>query len=286
MLSFPVYFVHGLLIWVDVYLKHSKWPEHAKKRAVEMYFHERPHGMTMRQRVDLIAESLERELLKHKRIHLVGHSAGGADIRLLVHLYPEIAKRIISITTIGTPHRGTPIADMVVAGLPKCPPMKDLVGIENARQVVSEMTTTYMRNFNAQVKDVEGIEYFSFPYYIDSIWKSPFSYKTWKCLRDAGFPYNDGTVPLESQIWGTTLGDHELVFANAGQAYNEEEVISHLLGEGPGLETIRASFGDHKAQTFPLRYGFEKINIKLLDGIFNNLVEVEKRVNERAGQLR
>lgn len=49
-------------------------------------------------------------------IHLIGHSMGGLDIRLLA-TDPAWSKRILSITTIGTPHLGTPLADLAARKL-------------------------------------------------------------------------------------------------------------------------------------------------------------------------
>jgi triacylglycerol lipase len=60
----------------------------------------------------------ERIRLKYgdSTIHMIGHSMGGLDARLLA-TDPAWAKRIVSITTIGTPHLGTPLADIAAARL-------------------------------------------------------------------------------------------------------------------------------------------------------------------------
>ncbi len=44
-------------------------------------------------------------------VHLIGHSMGGLDARHLLS-DPEWSRRILSITTIGTPHLGSSIADL------------------------------------------------------------------------------------------------------------------------------------------------------------------------------
>lgn len=57
----------------------------------------------------------------HDRLHLIGHSSGGLDARLLTTpgvrlpggVDPEpVAQRVASVTTVATPHRGTPSADV------------------------------------------------------------------------------------------------------------------------------------------------------------------------------
>ena len=55
-------------------------------------------------------------------VHLIGHSLGGLDSRFLISKL-GMADRVLSLTTIGTPHHGTPLADIVVRALRKqaCP---------------------------------------------------------------------------------------------------------------------------------------------------------------------
>lgn len=51
--------------------------------------------------------------------HIIAHSMGGLDSRMVLSPAHEqnIAAHIVSLTTISTPHRGSPIADLLVAGL-------------------------------------------------------------------------------------------------------------------------------------------------------------------------
>ena len=52
--------------------------------------------------------------------HLIAHSMGGLDSRFLItHLQPEEDNRILSLTTIGSPHHGSPIADLIVEQVQK-----------------------------------------------------------------------------------------------------------------------------------------------------------------------
>src|SRR5690606_38615294 len=45
------------------------------------------------------------------KVNLIGHSQGGLDSRYVAHQRPD---RVASVTTFATPHRGTPIADVVL----------------------------------------------------------------------------------------------------------------------------------------------------------------------------
>ena len=52
--------------------------------------------------------------------HIIAHSMGGLDSRFLItHLQPEEDNRVLSLTTIGSPHRGSPIADLIVEQVQK-----------------------------------------------------------------------------------------------------------------------------------------------------------------------
>jgi triacylglycerol lipase len=46
-----------------------------------------------------------------EKVNLIGHSQGGLDSRYVAHQRPEL---VASVTTFATPHRGTPIADVVL----------------------------------------------------------------------------------------------------------------------------------------------------------------------------
>jgi triacylglycerol lipase len=62
-----------------------------------------------------LAERIEASL-GDRPFHLVGHSMGGLDARLLAS-DPAWASRVVSLTTIGTPHLGTCLADMAATNL-------------------------------------------------------------------------------------------------------------------------------------------------------------------------
>ena len=66
-----------------------------------------------RARALALAQSIDLALVETgaAQVHVVAHSQGGIDARSLLGIKPEYKDKIFSITTIGTPHHGTPIAD-------------------------------------------------------------------------------------------------------------------------------------------------------------------------------
>ncbi|MBK7579521.1 MAG: triacylglycerol lipase [Myxococcales bacterium] len=47
----------------------------------------------------------------HAKVNLIGHSQGGLDARVVAHDRPDL---VASVTTIATPHQGTPMADVLL----------------------------------------------------------------------------------------------------------------------------------------------------------------------------
>src|SRR5262249_25781224 len=85
-------------------------------------------------------------------VHLIAHSMGGFDARCLV---PRLgmAGRVLTLTTLGTPHRGTAFADWGVRRFRRLVrPM--LAQLAHPYQAINELTREHCRRFNEHVPDV------------------------------------------------------------------------------------------------------------------------------------
>src|SRR5262245_8998186 len=79
-------------------------------------------------------------------VHLVGHSMGGLDCRYLISRL-GFAPRVLTLTTIGTPHRGTAFADWGVSRLERLlRPLFEFFAIPH--QAFYDLTTARCRTFN------------------------------------------------------------------------------------------------------------------------------------------
>lgn len=161
------------------------------------------------------------------RVNVIAHSMGGLDARVLAtHL--AHADRIASITTLATPHRGSPIADVamrlldggcarallptadaVIGALFAAPdPQHLLAGVRALQPATAE-------RFNETVPDDPRTTYLSV------VAKTTFSLTraidgadlvdapllpTYAVMADLGLE-NDGLVPVGSQRWGEVLGE-------------------------------------------------------------------------------
>lgn len=144
--------------------------------------------------------------LDAERVNVVAHSMGGLDARFAItHL--GIAGRVASLTTLGTPHHGTSLADQSML-LGKHSPLRLLLSKLGADlDAVYDVTPERMLAFNADTPDMPGVRYFS---YVG--WADPGRGDVHRLLvsgcrhleRTAG--RNDGIVPASSQRWGQVRG--------------------------------------------------------------------------------
>lgn len=195
----PVVFVHGMLGFDAIQLAGVRREYFRGLRAmlagldVEAYFLAvAPVGG-----VALRARQLARHVraLPAPRVNVVAHSMGGIDARFAVARL-GLADRVASITTVGTPHRGTPLADVGAATLHR---------LRLPFPALRDVTTARTRALNVRAADVDGVSYASVVGIITNARDVPPALAAgWMFLsRRAGD--NDGLVPVSSQRWGDVL---------------------------------------------------------------------------------
>lgn len=174
-------------------------------------------------------------------LHLIAHSMGGLDSRYLISTlqYPGVE----SLTTLSTPHRGSPIADAAL-GLTDALPDKAVEALAGAlgfdstdAQLEAALTDLSEANadaFNTANPDSPNVKYFSYAGYSTILGASnpnatdaalcgaaapdpgslPFDLTvTGGFIASGAGPANDealrphdGVVPVESSIWGAFQG--------------------------------------------------------------------------------
>ncbi len=63
------------------------------------------------------------------RVHIIAHSMGGLDARWMIYRY-RMEDRVISLTTIGTPHHGSPYADICLRSIGRLIQIAMRVGLD------------------------------------------------------------------------------------------------------------------------------------------------------------
>ncbi len=107
------------------------------------------------------------------KVNLIAHSQGGLDARLVAMRRPEV---IATLITVATPHRGTPVSDVVAPGtndptasaiidalvnLVASPLWADATQRSSVTAALRQFETATMADFNARVLDQPGVQYFS-----------------------------------------------------------------------------------------------------------------------------
>ena len=133
------------------------------------------------------------------RLNIIAHSMGGLDARhALTHL--GLAPRVASLVTIGTPHRGTPVAHLgagaMKLGLGK---VAKLFGLEVA--ALADLTPTTATSFNGSTPDVRGV------FYASVVAEAKVVHPLLKPVHLvlSRKVASDGLVPVDSQSWGFVL---------------------------------------------------------------------------------
>ena len=143
------------------------------------------------------------------RVHLIGHSLGGLDARYLVSKL-GMENRVATITTVGTPHRGTTFADWGMYRFSRwlIPLLRRLAIPYDA--FIDLMTENCLR-FNEDVPDVPGVRYFAIAGQCERSWVAPAWRLPHSIVGKAEGP-NDGVVSVASASWGECTevwdGDH------------------------------------------------------------------------------
>jgi triacylglycerol lipase len=142
-------------------------------------------------------------------VHLLAHSMGGLDSRYMISRL-DMAPRVLTLTSIGTPHRGSPFADWGVNRLARLlRPMLVAIGIPH--EAFYDLTTAKCRAFNEQTPDAPGVRYFSVAGLHEGGWHSP-EWQLSHSIVTRAEGSNDGLVSVASATYGENCeiwqGDH------------------------------------------------------------------------------
>ncbi len=166
-----------------------------------------PTGGIERRANDL-RKFLNREL-PGRKCHLIGHSLGGLDARYLVSRL-GMEDRVRTVTTVGTPHRGTTFADWGVRRFARyIVPFLRSVGVPY--EAFFDLMVDACLEFNESVPDVPGVRYFSVAGRCEKPWLG-LEWRLPSSIVGKAEGPNDGVVSVASAAWGEHAdvwdGDH------------------------------------------------------------------------------
>jgi triacylglycerol lipase len=251
--SLPVVLVHGLFGFDRIGVPGARLhyfrgiTRHLEGLGCQAYAVRLPRMASVPERAKALVETIA--ALPHDRVDIIAHSLGGLDARYALAKL-GLASRVRTLVTIGTPHRGTPIADLATEGA---------LGI--ARRAIAKvgiqinaldwLSTSALDRFNRDVVDAPGVRYACVVGGVREP-KTPVTLAIVPAhayLRRVAGP-NDGLVPISSQYWGETLAEIEADhFAQVGWRMSIRGTFDVLglyafivarLGDGP--PQLAASF--------------------------------------------
>ncbi|KAL2824777.1 triacylglycerol lipase [Aspergillus cavernicola] len=212
----PIVLAHGLLGFAELRLAGPFLPslqywrgikEALSMKGIEVISATVPASASIEMRAGALAKNIA-SAARGKEVNIVAHSMSGLDARYMItHLNPTEFK-VLSLTTIATPHRGSAVADYIL----------QQIGDERLAQVYyllqqiriesgafSQLTREYMeKTFNPNTPDMDDVRYFSYGAVMERRFWSVFRLSHQLLEQIEG--YNDGLVSVASSQWGGENG--------------------------------------------------------------------------------
>jgi len=118
---------------------------------------------TIDKRGGQLADFIHRER-NGERVHIIAHSMGGLDARHAIKKVFDSPDPVATLITIGTPHRGSPVADAIENKADTLfefiPPfMSAVLELRKKAGALHDLTTTGGSQFDEATPDVEGVRY-------------------------------------------------------------------------------------------------------------------------------
>lgn len=222
--KFPIVLVHGIArfdILNEIFRSKLKLPPtkfddlfqyfkgiktHLEARGFEVFHSNQDFAGSVELRSTQLKDRVNDILLTKgaKKVHIIAHSMGGLDARHMI-VDKGMADKVASVTTIGTPHLGTVLADHVLGH-------GGVFLIEGLRMVLNlegfaDLTVAACTHFNSRAEDQEARNSVFYQTYASSeqlnLVFAPLI-PSWLFIREHEGK-NDGLVPVRSQQWKKEL---------------------------------------------------------------------------------
>jgi triacylglycerol lipase len=114
--KYPIVLVHGLMGFDSIAGVEYFYqiPENLRSQGAAVYTVELSQSNSDVVRGEQLLSQVQQILAASgaKKVNLIGHSQGGLDSRYVAAVHPEL---VASVTTVGTPHKGSAVADLLVS---------------------------------------------------------------------------------------------------------------------------------------------------------------------------
>ncbi|PVI06713.1 alpha/beta-hydrolase [Periconia macrospinosa] len=174
------------------------------EKGIEVIVASVPPSGSIEARAQMLAHSIA-EKAQGKEVNIIA----GLDSRyMLSRLKPDNVK-VLSLTTIATPHRGSAFADYMFDTIgphqiQRLYKIMEYFGLETG--AFSQLTRKFMQEeFNEKTPDVEGIKYYSYGASLEPSSWSVFA-MSHSIIKEMEGGLNDGLVSVSSSQWGEYKG--------------------------------------------------------------------------------
>ena len=202
----PIVLAHGLAGFSQIGVRRMKLatyfkgiPEHLTARGCRVISAEVPPLGSVEMRAKRLRDCI-RDAAGDEKVHVIAHSMGGLDARhMITHLGMD--SQVLTLVTLGAPHRGSPIADRVFdfATRTRLLDVLKLSKIEHA--ALHDLRPDACARRNETTPDAPGVRYFS----IAGVKPRDEMIYGLRFTHDVVAPVdgpNDGLVSARSAAWG------------------------------------------------------------------------------------
>lgn len=161
-----------------------------------------PFG-SVAQRGEQLGTILLREVRSATRAHIVAHSMGGLDARHAITHVSGVADRVATLVTIGTPHRGSPVADAIASRTDPLFGHIPVMLVESfARNAgaLHDLTTAVGVRFDESTPDIPGVRYIDIAGDASRGGHELFLFQLAAVVRQLTGEVNDGVVTRTSAL--------------------------------------------------------------------------------------
>jgi triacylglycerol lipase len=208
----PVVLVHGLFGFDRIGVPGAKLHyfrgivRHLERLGCHAHAVRLPAAASVPQRAQILVDRIT--AMGHDRVDIVAHSLGGLDARYALARL-GLAKRVRALVTIGTPHFGTPLADLATDG-PLAGARRALGVLGIPLHALDWLSTSALERFNREVPNIPGVRYACVVGGIrDERTSVPLAIVPLHAFLRRVSGANDGLVPIASQYWGETIAEIE-----------------------------------------------------------------------------
>lgn len=233
--GYPILMVHGVFFRDFRYFNYwGRIPKALEANGARIFYGNHQSAAAVETSAGEIAERILNivEETGCDRVNIIAHSKGGLDCRRALNL-PGIAEHVATLTTVNTPHRGCEFADYLLTKIPQAE--QDAVAATyNAAlkrlgdpepdflAAVSNLTSSFCKEFNEKVHDVPGVLYQSIGSKLNKAaggrFPLNFTYHLAKYFDGA----NDGLVGENSFPWGSA---YRMLTVNGSRGISHGDMI-------------------------------------------------------------